>query len=246
MVPIGQKYVPSGAFSLRGVLTALILGGWGAAICAGLVCLWEISPIPTLMILTPIIQGVGVAIVLGLVVTKMKIRNPLVAGTIGLACGLLSVGLQHYGHYVHFVYQTRETVRSEIANEPGIPLEARKSVEEELSVRPYQAIDVLVLVPQTGSKGLLGVMKLRRRRASRRSDTATITGGAMWALWGLEAFLVVAGAMIGGLASAASPFCEDCHRWCETRHGEGGELAGGLADPLAEAILADDPARAEP
>ena len=241
MVPVGQTYIPSGAFSFRGLLTALILGGWAAAICAGLICLWEISPIPTLVFLTPIAQGVGVSLALAFVIAKMKIRNAKAAGAIGLACGLLCVILQHCGHYAHFVYQTRDALRAQVLDDFKTPAPIRQSVREGLTNRPFHSVDEMVLIPETGSRGLLGSLKWRAQ-AGVTIKGGAVTGGGVWALWGFEALIVVLAASVLAAGVALTPFCEDCHRWCEKRPGAGGELAGDLADPLAIALRDDDPA----
>ena len=60
MIPVGQPYVPAGALDARSVLITTILGTTAAVIAAALVWVWEWSPIPTLLILTPLLQGLAV------------------------------------------------------------------------------------------------------------------------------------------------------------------------------------------
>ena len=45
MIPVGQPYQPAGHFDVRATLTTLILGSAVAVVAAGLIWLWEISPI---------------------------------------------------------------------------------------------------------------------------------------------------------------------------------------------------------
>ena len=56
MVPVGQPYHPAGTLDARSILITTILGTTAAVIGAALVWLWELSPIPTLLLLTPLLQ----------------------------------------------------------------------------------------------------------------------------------------------------------------------------------------------
>lgn len=43
----------------------------------------------------------------------------------------------------------------------------------------------------------------------------TPTGGVLWALWAIEAGILIVLPLMMGLAVADEPFCEHCDRWCE-------------------------------
>src|SRR5579864_924861 len=99
MVPVGQHYQASGRLDLRSIAIMLILGTVTAALAALVMWLWEISPVPQILIVTPILQGLMVALALGFMIRRLQVRNPWLAAWIGFLCGALSVGLVHYGHY---------------------------------------------------------------------------------------------------------------------------------------------------
>jgi hypothetical protein len=60
MIPVGQPYRPAGTLDARSILITTILGTAVAVLGAALVWLWEWSPIPTLVLLTPLVQGAAV------------------------------------------------------------------------------------------------------------------------------------------------------------------------------------------
>ena len=91
MIAVGQRYQPTGQFEPIGAIFAaagcLIL----AAVAAGVVWLWEISPIPQLLILTSILQGLGVGLGAHVLFRKVRLRNPSIATIIAFACGAFSI-----------------------------------------------------------------------------------------------------------------------------------------------------------
>ena len=111
MIPVGQPYRPSGTPDIRSILITSILGVSAAVIGAAIVWLWELSRIPTLVILTPLLQGLAVGLVMAFAIGRLRLRNPLFVTAVALACGLLSSSLVHYGHYVHMVSTTAGQLR---------------------------------------------------------------------------------------------------------------------------------------
>src|SRR5262249_12380426 len=141
MVPVGQPYQSSGEFEIRGVLSMLILGALTAAIAAGIVWLWEISPIPTLLILTPLLQGALLAVVLAALVSRLRFRNAFLATAIGFACGLLSIGLVHYGHYLSLVSSMRAALMENVQNDKDLTEEERKKILAQVEENPNRLVD---------------------------------------------------------------------------------------------------------
>jgi hypothetical protein len=148
MIPIGQPYRPAGALDARSILITSILGTTAAVIGAALVWLWEWSPIPTLVLLTPILQGLAVGAVMSFAVGRLRMRNPRIVATVGFVCGVLSIGLVHYGHYLHMVSAIPAQLRTEIAQDKTIPEDERQSILAKLDADPGQIVNAM-LVEQT-------------------------------------------------------------------------------------------------
>jgi hypothetical protein len=240
MIPVGQPYRPAGTLDVRSILITTILGVTAAVIGAAIIWLWEWSPIPSLVIVTPIIQGVGVGAVMAFAVGRLRMRNPNLVFAVGCACGLLSVGLVHYGHYMSMVTSEAGLVRGEITRNKSIPEDQRKALLERLDDDPAGFIDPM-LRQMTGHSGFLGSL-FRRNQQGLLIKGAPVTGTFLWIIWGAEALVVVLMAAVVPVAVASRPFCEECGYWCEKRP-ELFTLPGVSAAPLVQAIREDNPAR---
>lgn len=244
MVPVGQHYHPSGRLDLRSVAIMLILGTMTAVITAFVMWLWEISPIPQLLIVTPILQGLMIALALGFIVRRLQVRNPMLVGVIGFFCGALSIALVHYGHYRIMVHEADAQAREEVESSPNIPPDAKAKILQAINEHPGAFLDDF-LFAQTKHTGFLGSMHFRAEQgisiSHHGAGGAPIKGIGVWILWGVEA-LFVAGMAAAAAAKAAEPFCEECADWCQ-KAGDIAVLPGGLAEPLATALREDNPAQ---
>ena len=240
MTAVGQPYRPSGPLDLRSIGTTAILGAAVAALGAGLIWLWEISPIPTLVIFTPLIQAVIVGFAMAFMVERLHLRSPRTVGLVGFLCGLLSIGLVHYGHHLHLVSVYAASLREAIVESPEAEAD-KKALMERLDAHPAEMVDEYVLVPKTGHGGFLGTMILRNEIGVTIKRHKT-SGAILWALWGFEALLVAGVSGLVAASTAAEPYCEDCGLWCEDRD-DVLAVKGTHADALAEAVLANDVAR---
>ncbi len=238
MMQVGQPYRPSGAFGVRDTVSMMILGTVVAALGAALVWLWEISPIPTLVLITPLLQGACIGGVLMFMIRRMRIRNPALSGVLGFACGLLSITLVHYGHYLHLSSALQTSIAEGIRNDPQLTNEERAQELAALEKDPNAVVDRVLKFQTGGHGGFVGSMMLRNEQGVTIKHT-TVSGGFLWALWGGEALMVAgfAGSMASGQAS--SPYCEDCQAWCAESKGVS-HFAAGHADQLITAIQADD------
>jgi hypothetical protein len=136
MVPIGQSYRPAGTLDVRSILILTIVGVTAAIILAPLFWLWEWGPIPTLILVTPMLQGAAVGLVMAFVVGRLRMRNPRLVGVVAFACGLLSIGLVHYGHYLDMVAVVSEQFRAEIARDRSLPEDERRARLARLNADP--------------------------------------------------------------------------------------------------------------
>jgi hypothetical protein len=240
MIPVGQPYRPAGTLDVRSILITTILGVTAAVIGAAVIWLWEWSPIPTLVIVTPIIQGLGVGAVMAFAVGRLRMRNPNLVFAVGCACGLLSIGLVHYGHYMSMVTSACGDIRGEIVRDKSIPEEKRKALLERLDADPAGFIDPM-LVQATGHSGFLGSLFLRNQQGI-VIKRAPVTGIFLWIIWGAEALFVVLTAAALPRATASRPFCEECGYWCEKKP-DLFTLPGASAAPLVQAIRDDNASR---
>ncbi len=240
MIPIGQPYRPAGALDARSILITSILGTTAAVIGAALVWLWEWSPIPTLVFLTPLLQGLAVGAVMAFAVGRLRMRNPRIVATVGFVCGLLSVGLVHYGHYLHMVSATAAAMRVEVFQDKTLPAEERQSLLAKIDADPGQIVNA-ILVQRTQHSGFLGSMFLRNAQGVTIKG-GLVTGTMLWILWAGEALLVAA--MAAGIPwdRAAAPFCEECGYWCE-KHPDQLVLPAAAAESLIQAVQENNPKR---
>jgi|GEM_PF-5160017 len=212
MIPVGQPYRATGPIEIQPVLITIILGIVTGIFGAGLVWLWESSPIPTLMILTPIIQGIIVGSAFGFMVGRLQMRNPRLVGTIAFACGLLSIGLVHFGHHLQLTTEIASQMRHDVESDPELPAQQKQRILKQLDTAPEAAADRF-LVMRTGSSGLLGSMKFRNEIGVHLKRTL-VTGTVLWGLWAVEALIVATTAWGLAAKAAGKPYCEDCGYWC--------------------------------
>ncbi len=237
MVPVGQMYRPEGTINLRSILSATILGVMTAIGAAFAVWFWELSPIPTLVILTPLIQGVGIGLVLAWLIGRLKLRHPKLMTTVGFLCGLGSVGLVHYAHYLHFLDQAGTQYEAMIAADDDLAPAQKAELLANKAQGSAKLAD-LVLVKNTGRSGFLGSMLLRADQGV-QIKRMSVSGWGLWILWGVEALMVAGVASLLAHGRAATPYCEDCGTWCSKTLSPV-VLAGAAAGPFAAALQADD------
>ncbi len=186
------------------------------------------------MVITSLIQGGILGGVLAYLVHRLKIRSTFLAVTLGLICGLISVGLVHIGHYLYFANVEFKHLIEE--DETLAPAEKAKMLQ--LYERNHLQFVDAILDEQTGHKGLVGFM-IARSEQGFQIRRAQLTGWAVFGLWVFEALFVLFPAIGLPSAAASTPFCEDCEAWCEKRTGLP-QYPPELAETLAEAVRHDD------
>ena len=250
MIPIGEPYKPTGRFDVSATVFATVTGLFAAAVVAALIWGWEISGLPTLLLITSLIQGLAIGAALMWLFRRARLRNTKVAALLAAACALFSVALVDYGHYLWFLRDMEPMVARELDAEHGkISAERRSELLARVHADPARAADALVLEPKTHHHGFLGFMMLRasvgESISSHGSSGTPITGWACWGLWILEAGFVVGTAVGLTHAQAKKPFCEDCGRWF-------GEPVRAMYVPVARAqelvaaVTSCDPAKVAP
>jgi hypothetical protein len=212
MTTPAETYRASGALNPGSTLAAALGGVVAALVAAGIVWAWESSPIPTLVILTPILQGFVLGFVLMFLFGRAKLRNPTLGFVFGLVCGAISVVAVHYGHYVTDVYAFRDALRIEAAKAAASGSPGAPTILSMVNSDPYHALDEFEIKPMTGRTGFLGHLHVRAKHGV-TIKRAEVTGIGMWVLWGIEALIVIGIAAAMGRSRAAEPFCELCDRW---------------------------------
>jgi hypothetical protein len=213
MIPVGQPYRAAGTLDAKSLLITAILATTAAVLGAAAVWLWELSPIPTLLILTPLIQGAGVGAVMAFAIGRLRLRNPRTVAVVAFLCGLFSNGLVHYGHYLHLVSVTATQLKDEVALDKSMPEDKRAELLARLDAAPATVVDS-ILAQETQHSGFVGSLFLRNRQGITIKSSA-VTGTMLWIVWAAEALLVAIIASVIAAERAAKPFCEDCGYWCE-------------------------------
>ncbi len=238
MTPVGQVYSAQGPISVQSVLTTLILGTIVAVVGGLAVWGWELSPIPTLVILTPLLQGLVVGLALAFMIGRLHMRNPKLLAVIGFLCGLASIFMVHYGHYVHSVYALKSELETELQSDPALKPADKAIIQEKVAKDPAGMADELFFVPRTGHGGFVGSM-LFRNQIGVKIKNSDLTGTGLWILWGFEALMVAGFAGYMASSRAAKPYCEDCSAWCEEKVAPI-VIPPEAAPALAEAVRVDD------
>ncbi len=229
MIPVGQPYRPAGTLDVRSILITTILGVTAAVIGAAVIWLWEWSPIPTLVIFTPIIQGLGVGGVMAFAVGRLRMRNPRFVLAVGCACGLLSVGLVHYGHYMTMV----TAAAGEIAgrDRPGQvdPRGPAAGPAGAAGRRPGR-IHRPDARPDDGALRVPRVAVLAEPAGHHDQERGRSRGSSSGSSGVPRPCVVVVMAAVVPVAVASRPFCEECGYWCD-KQARPVHPAGGLRRP---------------
>jgi hypothetical protein len=155
-------------------ILALLLGTLAGILAAAVVLVWWRSPIPTFLVLTPVLHGMLIGVCLMWIVTRLNVHCPMRRAVIGLLAGIVSVAALLAGQYVSNAIDHQHRTRAAL----------QRMMPRAL---PVARADILsdydhdVLAPLTGRTGMVGQFTL-------------MTRGSAWRAWlrGAEAFLVIA------------------------------------------------------
>jgi hypothetical protein len=238
MHQVGEAYRPSGAFDTAATVFACTTGLIAALVAAAVIWGWEISGLPTLIIVTPLVHGLVIGAVLVRLFRTARLRNPRIALALALICASVSVAAVHYGHYRWLVHDLEKLMTAD-AQKASSPQSAarRDKFLTELHADPGRFVDEFVLEPETGHRGFAGAMLLRARAGQKISNHGSggiqITGIGMWILWAVEAAFVIGVALSMTAPIAREPFCETCGRWFDR-----GDTQLRMAPEHAETMVA--------
>jgi len=203
-----QKYRASGRMSFGGFILLLVLAIISAAALGGLMFAIDNYVHFYLVLMFPMFAGAIAGGLLTRGVYSAKVRSPIVAGIVGLLCGVLMYGVFHAAsYYVGF----RNSVRDNYAEQSG----------KTLSDADLDKFINTNLQKEVGDTGILGYLKYSAQEGLSITDTSPATrttpvelkGNVVWGYWGLEILLAgLFAAFIAGRA-AGEPFDEDANEW---------------------------------
>jgi len=165
-------------------LAALFLG-WALSVVGRV---WYV------ILLSPLALGAGVAAAGVLAVRLARLRNGLVAGSIGLAGALSALLFMHWLDYQRILWHVRHDPQM-------VPAVLGESLTRDASFRGYflaQARMGLSISGRTAAGFHLGFW-------------------GTWIYWGLEVMLAGVVAVLGVCSAAREPFCSFCGHWKEER-----------------------------
>jgi len=185
---------------ILGVIVGAALGG----------VLWAIEHFTSfyLVLLFPLVAGAILGGVLAFIVRSSKVRNPLIAGLVGIVAAVVMYGVYHVAsYYVTFRGQVREFILEDSNETPS---------DEELD-----AIINAVLESEVGDTGFVGYLKLTaeegisitRATASSSSSGLELKDELVWGYWVIEFLLAAGFAAWIAAKEARQPFDEEDNAW---------------------------------
>ncbi len=202
-----QKYRASNRMSFGGFILLLVLAIISAAALGGILFALDYYLKFYLVLVFPMVAGAIAGGLLTRGVYTAKVRSPLIAGFVGLLCGVLMFGVYHVAsYYVGFRTEMRNLYIEQVGE---TPTDAEFNTE----------LDAL-LEDETGDKGILGYLKFTAAQGmsitstTRSSSTPMeLQGNVVYGYWIAEILLAgLFAAFIAGRA-AGEPFNEDAEEW---------------------------------
>ena len=225
-----KPYRPSGIAPIPGVLVAIAFALVSGLIAGGLLWVADHKIGIYLIILFPAVAGFIVGLATASGTRRGKLRNPLLAGLIGLLGGAFAAGTYHFLSYeVSF----KESVRDALNSQNAASAPAPTALEIQQFTDAY-------LTDEVKDKGFMGFLKLEAKEGisitrSSSSSGIELKNGWAWGYFAIEALIMAGlGAMLASSA-AGEPFDERANAW----YGEPVYLGGAAGDDgtaLADAL----------
>jgi hypothetical protein len=201
-----KPYRPSGIVPIPGLLTLLLVTAIAGLIVGGLLWFSDNRIGFYLIILFPIIAGyiVGTAGCRGIRIGK--IRNPLVAGLIGVLGAVLVGGVYHYlGYELSFKEEVRQAL-------------IRQSPTASFSTEDVQKFTNEFVRSQVNDTGFVGFLKLEAKEGITITRSSSSSGIALkdalaWGYFVFEILIIAVLAAIMMSKAAREPFDERANTW---------------------------------
>ena len=173
-----------------------------------------------LIILFPILMGLGLGMVMTSMVSSQKIRSSVVVIIAGLFAAVVTYGSMHYFDYLQFRSNVAKQIKADVLAEYG------ETVPDE-DVQAY--IDYL-LNEETGSPGFAGYIFFSVEQGVSishigvgSSDSGLNLGIFTWVYWLVELGIIAYMSIEPAHKKTKDLFCENCDRWVTE-----GEHIGGI------------------
>lgn len=178
-----------------------------------------------LIILFPILMGLGLSLVMKPIVVSQKIRSPLFIILAGLFATLVTYGSLHFVDYLQFRNALAKEIQQQVVADYGEP-----APKEEVSAY----IDYL-LVQETGMPGLIGFIMVEAKEGvsiSRfgfgSSDSGINLGAFTWLYWLVEMGFIFWTGIESSYKKSKDLFCEHCDAWVA----DGNHIGGVQQDSI--------------
>lgn len=219
-----SPYRPDGGFAMSGVtllLSALAIAGAILGYLAHLV-----SAYIYLIIMFPILIGLGLGVIGTRMIKQGRVRNPLFGGLAGFLGGVLAMAMMHYFDFEKFKAQQPPLSQlppkiAEVAQLPtaqrtqwiqaNVPAEDREDLDNAL-----RSVNVKTLFDYMDLSARYGV-EIKRTTGSSKDKGLNLGYTGTYIYWMVEV-LIVALVTWGMLKSAAAePYCAPCDQWKEQK-----------------------------
>lgn len=215
-----KPYQPSNKVPSSGFTWMLLSAIAGGVVIGGIT--WAISNLIYLLILFPIGMGFAGGAANSFGVRQGKVRNPLIAGAVGVFTGLVIYATFFGGDYLKFKQAASE--------------EITKAAGQEIDSATKEKLIDTFLAEKTQSTGILGFVKYSAQQGVNIGKVGTkgftLNEPLTWIYWLIELGIIsgISGAIAYG--SAKDPFCEGCDRWYDNK-----KRVGNVDENLSQRFL---------
>lgn len=223
------KYVPSGKAGGAGIALPFAIGIAGAAVAGA--AFHFVGRYFYLILLFPLLWGMGVGFAAAVGVRAGKCRNPMIGVAAGVLSAVLSYGIYQVLDNVHIKSVFVEAYAKEVKADPGDP-RLGEIYDEYLKERHggtgFKA--------QLDARAEMGMNISRSGSGSSKDKKPMITGMGMYVYWGIELVLIAGMSLLFPLGAARECFCEKCLEWYEKQEVSG--IDGGKVEDARKALAA--------
>jgi hypothetical protein len=184
-----RYYRHSGRFSSSAVVKAAGLG-LVASVPLAFIYAYVIVYLPIISVITFLLTG-GFGALVGFAIGTVMHRGKVRNDVVVLATAILVGLFALWASWVAWVYALLHRADAEV----GLL---------DLALNPIGLGRIIAIINEKGAWSLKGF---------------TPTGGVLWAMWAVEAAIIVGCVVLVAQAMVSSPFCEGCDRWCEEHKG---------------------------
>ena len=191
---------------ITGILIAILMMFIGAPLLGGIVA--YVGQFIYLIFGFPIIAGVASGFIMAQGIRWGKIRDSVIAATLGLLIGLCTYGSYRCIEYLIVRNDVQTSIMKEFADSEDGPIDSATAA----------VLFDYILLEETGQTGFIGFVLLEAKEGmsiSRRGTGPSLNVGTTltWVYWLIEAFIYAGVPAAVALKEADKPFCKYHNRW---------------------------------